>query len=197
MEVSYKKDIRNNYLVIPGEDGENKDDYCIQMLKANDIPGIIRPDIRIIDNRVLYYYDISSKQSMEILFEKASINYEKLKSIFISLTKVIDQTYEYLLSENDIILNPEYIYMDPDSDNINICYLPGYNSDLKKQLILFLEYIMNKVEYKDHDAVLYIYNLYSLCRSDSFSYDKFLSYIREEIPDRPVKPPMGEQPPWI
>lgn len=194
MEVSYKKDLRNNYLVIPKDDGDSKEDYCIAMLQANTIQGIIGPDIRIIDNRILYYYDITSKQSLEILYEKTPINFEQLRNLFFNMTEIIDLAYEYLLNENDLVLDPKYIYYNLSSKKINICYLPGYNTDIRKQLIYLIEYIMNKVEYKDNEAVLYIYNLYAICREEGFPYDKFLMQIKESRHDSPIKLEIRKKP---
>ena len=34
---------------------------------------------------------------------------------------------------------------------------------------------MNKIDYKDKEAVLLVYNLYAICRKDSFSYEDLLS----------------------
>lgn len=187
MEVSYKKDLRNNYLVIPKDESCSEEAYCVRMLHSNSVPGIIKPDQRIIDNRILYYYDITSLQSLEIIYEKTSMSYLRLKNFFLNLTDTIEQTYEYLLNENDLVLMPKHIYMDLSSEKLYICYLPGYNKDIRNQLADLIEYIMNKVEYQDKEAVLYIYNLYAVCREESFSYNKLLLTIKENKQDNPNK----------
>jgi len=188
MEVSYRKDLRNNYLVIAKEAGCNDEDYCLRMLQANTIPGIIRPDLRIIDNQIFYYFDITSKQSLEIIYEKTPITYEQIRSFFLNVVEITDHAYEYLLNENNLVLDPKYIYTDLLSEKIFTCYLPGYNKDIRKQLINLIEFIMNKVDYKDNGAVLYIYNLYAVCREDGFSYDKFLLQIKDNKKDSLIKP---------
>lgn len=180
MEVNFIKDLRHNYLVIPEEDRSNDEAYCIKMLQANSISGILRPDQRIIDNRVLYYYDITSKQSIQIIYEKTAINYNQLKALLKNLAEIIDKTYEYLLNENDLLLDPEYIFTELSTGQIYVCYLTGYNKDLRKQLISLVEYLMNKVDHKDKDAVFFIYNLYSMCRNEDFSYNNLLQAINED-----------------
>lgn len=187
MEVSYKKDLRHNYLVIAKSSNSNEEAYCVRMLQANSIKGILRPEPRIIDNQALLYYDISSKQSLEIIYAKTAIKYEQLNKLFLNLTKIIDQTYEYLLNENDLVLEPKHIFMELSSGEIYICYLPGYNKDIREQLVSLIEYMMNKVEYKDKEAVLYIYNLYSVCREEGFSYINLLLAIKGDKSDNPIK----------
>jgi len=148
MEVSYIKDLHNNYLVLPKGD-DNGETYCVRMLQANSIEGIIKPDKRTIDNSILYYYDITAKQTIDILYNKNPINLEQIRSLFTSLSDIIEQSYKYLLNENDLLINPEYIYYELASMQVRVCYLPGYNKDIRKQMASLIEYIMNKVEYKD------------------------------------------------
>ncbi|NLY48895.1 MAG: FHA domain-containing protein [Clostridiales bacterium] len=178
MEVGYKKDIRNSYLVIQMTDNCSSEAYCVNMLQENRVEGIIKPEPRNIDNRVLYYYDITSRQSLETVYIKKSIRYEKIKNLFMDLADIIERTYEYLLNENDLVLKPEHIYMDLDKEKTWLCYLPGYGRDIGAQITALVEYIMNKVEYSDKEAVLYTYNLYAACRDGGFSFNHLLSVIR-------------------
>ena len=127
MEVSYKRDLHSSYLVLHKKDNSDDEYYCVHMLQANNLKGVIRPEPRTIDNRVLYYYDITSKQSMETLYTKNTISYERVKGLFSNLADLVEQTYEYLLNENDLILEPEHMYIDLATTQLNICYYPGYN----------------------------------------------------------------------
>jgi len=185
MEVSYIKDLHNNYLVLPKGD-DNGETYCVRMLQANSIEGIIKPDKRTIDNSILYYYDITAKQTIDILYNKNPINLEQIRSLFTSLSDIIEQSYKYLLNENDLLINPEYIYYELASMQVRVCYLPGYNKDIRKQMASLIEYIMNKVEYKDKEAVLYVYNLYAVCRNEEYSFINLLSAIKEKIEGNPA-----------
>lgn len=183
MEASYKKDFRHNYLVLPRTENSKGEDYCVQMLQANSVKGIIRPEPRTIDNHVLYYYDITSTQAFEIIYSKSTMNYKQIKRIFSDLADLLEQTDEYLLNENDLILVPEHVYIGLSAEQINVCYLPGYNKDIKNQMTAFIEHILNKVDHKQKDAVLYIYNLYKVCREDGNSFNELLSAIRENNTD--------------
>lgn len=187
MDISYKKDLRHNYLVIPRPDDANDETYCVYMLEANTIDSILRPEPRTIDNQVFYYYDITAKQSLDTIYIKNSINYEKLKGLFIDIANFIEQAYEYLLNENDLLLKPEHIYVELSTGRTNLVYLPGYNRGFDKQISSLIEYLMNKVKYNDKEAVLYIYNLYAACREEGCCFNNLLSVIRDEILDRSNK----------
>lgn len=187
MEASYIKDLHHSYLVLPKSDDRNEEVYCVRMLQANSIKGIIKPDPRTIDNKVLYYFDITSKQSIEVLHSKNAIKQEEIRRLFISLADLIEESYEYLLNENNLLIEPEYIYFDLSTSQIKVCYLPSYNKDVRKQMVALIEHIMNKVEYKDKEAVLYVYNLYAVCRDEGHSFINLLSAIREKGQDKPLK----------
>lgn len=187
MEVTYRKDLHHNYLVIAKPDNNDDEVYCVYMLQANSIEGIIRPEPRVIDNQVLYYYDITGKQALDTVYVKGRIEYEQLRRLFTKLADLIECSYEYLLSENDLVIAAEHIYIELTSSRIYIAYLPGHRQDIKNQLTALIEYLMNKVDYSDKDAVLYIYNLYAVCCNEGYSFNNLLSAIREEITDKATK----------
>lgn len=180
MKITYKKDLHHNYLVVPADQKNTDEAYCVKMLQANNISGIIKPEHRIIDGQVHYYFDITSKQSLDTIHAKTTINYDKIKRLFIDLIDIISRSYEYLLNENDLLIYPEHIYIELSSGQADICYLPGYNKDLAKQIVELVEYIMNKIDYKDKEAVLYVYNIYSICKEDGISFNTLNEVIRRD-----------------
>lgn len=180
MVVSYRKDIHHSYIVLPKNEGFCEEAYCVRMLQANSIVGIIKPDSRTIDSQVLYYYDITSKQSLDIIYGTNQVNNDQIGRLYTSLVEIIEKAYEYLLNENDLVLVPEHIYIELSTGQVNVCYLPGYNCNIKDQMTALVEYILNKVDYKDKDAVFYAYNLYSVCRNEGFSFNTFKLAIKEK-----------------
>ena len=186
MEISYIKDIHHNYLVVSANEEKSDEAYCVKMLEANSIGGIIRPENRIIDGQVLYYYEITSKQSFDIIYAKAAINYEKIRRLFTDLLEIINQAYEYLLNANDLVIDPEHIYIELSTRQAYVCYLPGYNTEINKQIIKLIEYIMNKLEYKDKEAVLYVYNLYSICKEEGASFNNFYEAVKKDKLEGPI-----------
>ena len=60
MKTFYKNDLKKAFLILETEEGE-KEDYQIVMLQENDIEGLLKTDVRNVNNRSHYYYDISGK----------------------------------------------------------------------------------------------------------------------------------------
>ena len=78
MKACYKNDLKKAYLILEGVESE-AEDYQIYMLKENTIPGLLKTDIRYVDNISQYYYDISGKVSLKAIHEKANLSYEEMK----------------------------------------------------------------------------------------------------------------------
>lgn len=182
MKVEYKKDIRHNYMILSEENHDGIEPYCIKMLEHQDIAGVLVLEQRIMDNRYLFYYDITGKQSMCNLIDKAAITYDKLKQLIITIIKTLEKAYDYLLPEDDFILLPEYIYLDIISNSPSLCFFSGYNKNGREQLIRLIEYLMNKVDYNDKEAVLLVYQLYATSREEGFTFHQLKEILHGQNP---------------
>lgn len=88
MKACYKNDLKKAYLILEGVESE-AEDYQIYMLKENTIPGLLKTDIRYVDNISQYYYDISGKVSLKAIHEKANLSYEEMKNLVYALLRTI------------------------------------------------------------------------------------------------------------
>jgi hypothetical protein len=147
-----------------------KEDYCIRMLEKQVLPGVLPLQQRHMDNKTLFYYDITGKQSMLNLYAKASLSYEMLMQLISYILETVELAYEYLIPEDDFILNPEFIYVDVVTNAPSLCFLSGYRRDSKGQMSNLLEYLMNKVDYNDKEAVLMVYRLYAVSKEDGHTF---------------------------
>ena len=91
----------------------------------------------------------------------------------------IEGSKEYLLSECDFVVEPDYIYISLPAYEVSLCYLAGYEKDITDQLIRLIEYLMNKVDYNDEQGVLLIYGLYKISREESLTLDKFKTFLNK------------------
>lgn len=166
-------------MVITKDVGEI-DTYSKKMLEHQNIEGFLPFQSRSMDNNLLFYYDISSKQSLVTLFEKSRVTYQTVKIICAEILMTIERAYEYLLSENDFLLQVDYIYLEVSSYKPALCFIPGYNYDIRKQMIVFLEYLMNKVDYNDKEAVFIVYRLYAISKEEGYTFDDLMKALQSE-----------------
>lgn len=180
MEAEYIKDMQGSYLVLEGIEGCTNL-YQVKMLLNNNISGILEAEIRCIDEKDLFYYNITSKEKLLSAYEKQSLSYDLIKHLLLNLIEIIENSSEFLLSENDFVLEPEYIYMDQKSKKPCLCYYVGYQTSLNEQLNNLIEYLMNKVDYKDEKAVLLVYSLYKEIKENNATFDKLKIELNKNL----------------
>lgn len=180
MKVEYKKDLRHNYMVITQEDQQDIEPYSIKILEHQSMDGTLPVSMKRMDDKLLFYYDITAKQSLTTLLDRATLKADELKNLYISILQILAAAYDYLLSEDNFLLSPEYIYVDISTVKPYLCYLPGYKTNIDQQMTGFMEYLMNRIDYNDKEAVILVYRLYAVCRETGFIYDQLMDVLRAQ-----------------
>ncbi|MDF2513018.1 MAG: hypothetical protein K0S04_2884 [Herbinix sp.] len=171
MEVEYKKDLRHSYMVIPLVDLINISDYCIKLLEHQRVEGVLSLERRVIDNQRMLYYEITSKQALQSILVKATLTFEQLKGFCEHILLTLERAYEYLLPEDDFVLSPEHIYLNISNFEPELCFFPGYQKNIRDQIRGLMEYLMNKIDYTDKEAVLLVYQLYAVSREEGYRFE--------------------------
>lgn len=183
MEVEYRKDIKHNYIVIKKKENKENDtseSFCIKMLERQQIQGILPLEQKRMDDNFLLYYDITSKQSMSVLLDKTVLSYEKVRQLFTDIIGIMERAFDYLLPEDNFILQPDYIFMGVSTKEPSLCFLPGYAKPIKEQMNGLIEYLMNKVDYNDKEAVLLVYSLYAASREEGYTFEHLLAVLQNK-----------------
>lgn len=154
------KDLSSNYMVLCPS-GKEEESFTLKMLARNEIDGLLKIEIKVIDNQKYYYYDITGKQPLSEMVASCPVSFLQLQKIYGKLLVLPDICREFLIHENGIFVNPDFIYVDM-SWHIWFCYYPGLDEALQEQMEKFTEYLLNRVDYKEERAVLAIYALYQV-----------------------------------
>ena len=84
---------------------------------------------------------------------------------------------EYLLNPCQLILEPEYIYLDAEKNNVRFCYMPGFHGEIQEQFQNLAEYLLPKLDHEDGKAVMLGDSVYRRALEDSFH----LEHIKQEL----------------
>ena len=93
--IEYVNDYKHNYLT---EICEDEDDFSLRMLMENDIPGLLRPEIRHMDGETKLYYCISGKQNLSNLFVNKNIGKKDFFSLLHSIYQLTGLAEEFFFS---------------------------------------------------------------------------------------------------
>lgn len=177
MRVEYKRDMNHNYLILGGEQEVDTSSYQVRMLAGNVLPSILKCRLQGLDGEIMFCYEITSKQSLTSIYEEKKFGLEDLQLIFGGFVQVMEEMVEYLLNPDQIILDPNFIYIDIEKRSLYFCYLPGYEKELREQFQIFTEFILPKLDHEDSRAIVLGYGIYRRALEDSFH----LEHMKQEL----------------
>lgn len=177
MEVEYHKDFRHNYLILKNTQVP-VDIYQCKMITGNRIKGLLPCKERHINGDMLLYYEITSKQSIASLYETGSITMSQMKMIFRQLQLLGESISKFLLNESCLILNPEYIYVDVETEELFFLYYPFEVEETNMKALL--EFLVDKVNKDEAEAVEAAYKMLELAEKEQFVLDEILQWFEED-----------------
>lgn len=173
MKISYRREMKHNYMIVEPEES----DWCsyeCRMLEANAVEGILGFQLNQTDGQPRFYYEISSKQPLARILENQKIREAQLRRLILSLTQVLDRMERYLLPEGSILLEPEYIYIEPETFSVWLCLIPGRKEPFSENFGKLLEYLLGKVDHQDKDSVVLAYGLFQESRRENYGMQDIL-----------------------
>lgn len=184
-ETKYYKDYRHNYLIVKGEGSDNI--YLRRMVTGNTIAGLLPCREKHINGEILLYYEITSKQSLASVYENARISMKQMRKLLLQLRITWEEMSRYLLEESGLVLLPEYIYVDVETGEMLFLYYPFLREDLssseEKYMVSLLEFLMDRVDSEDRQAVEAVYKMYELAEKEQFVMDEILQWFEQDYED--------------
>ncbi|MEG0368729.1 MAG: DUF6382 domain-containing protein [Hungatella sp.] len=182
MEISYRREMNHNYLMI--EENRDEHGYAAKMMLNNPIEGLLRLRIKKMDVQSFFCYEITSKQPLGRLLEHRAITAEEIRCLLLEIASTINRMESFLLKEEEILLQPDFIYVDPDSFQPGLCLIPGRKADFPNDLSKLLEYLLGKVDYQDKDSVVMAYALYRESLKENYGMEDLLKLLFSKREDR-------------
>ena len=165
VQVEYKKEWMDTYLWVLSEN-QIQDSYVEKMLLHNQGEGRLEFSKQQKEGEEYYCYKITGKKALNSVYSMMTIGERQIRGILQQLFKILESGKEYLLKEEDFVLSPNYIFATFPQMEIELCYVPGYHIPLKEQLEGLFEYLLNRVDYDDKNAVELLYNCYMFCMKE-------------------------------
>ena len=89
-----------------------------KMITENDITGILSTKITKINSDTVFMYDISSMQSLAVLYEKKTYSASDIDNILESLYRTVKNMAPYFLDVNNLIVDKDLIFMNMENGKI-------------------------------------------------------------------------------
>lgn len=202
MKSEIKKDMKKNYLVLQeentkkavsdGESGEEQvsstgltvsglsTEFYLKMMLNNEIPGLLEFELRVINNKSHYYYDVTGLKTLETQASQGNFTHAQLKEILGQMINIIEEGKEYFLKEEDYILGEKYMYWSEARSRLSLCYYPNYNSNIQEQIKDFTIFLMNHINYQEEAAVIMVYGFNKISTQEDCSFEKFKEVLEKK-----------------
>ncbi len=172
MNVEYKRDLQNNYLILEAPQEVDAEDYHLKMAEQNPIPGLLSFHSARKDGVLYLHYEITSKQPLESIFEKRLMGYEDIFSLLVGIREALEAMQKFLLDPAQLVFDPQYLFVDADRRRVQLCYLPG--NDGRFPISLLAEFILKRLDHREQKAVDLGYNFYQKTTEENFSLQRTL-----------------------
>ena len=159
MKTEFKREMNRNYMVLHPEK-EIGGSYALRMLSENRINGLLPFQEKRIDGETFLYFNITSRQSLARMMEYRSFKAKEIRQITSDLIVTMTALERFLMDGDQLCLEPDMTYVDPDDLKANFCLLPGSESRFEESFRKLARYILDHVDHTDGDAVVLAFALF-------------------------------------
>ncbi len=181
-----------SYLLIPEEmvcgDSEEWDQYM-----ALGIRGLLSCKHCYRNGESYWSYDITGKQSLDDYYKEREIDFADCRCLLLSLDRILRRMYECLLSEEELRLEAEMMYIGMDEKELQLVYGRCGTGNFTMQIKQFAEYVIEHIDYQDERAVALAHQFYKYASADSFNMGEFLSENHAHLNPEEMEPACDEE----
>ncbi len=129
LHATYRRELNRSYLVLNNEIPNLPERYSYRMVAKNKIRSLLPCQERSVDGESFLYYDISSRQPLERLYEGRQMQAADIRQVLEALSAALSDLEEYLLGGESILLDPAMIFADVETEELFFCFYPTATAD--------------------------------------------------------------------
>lgn len=184
-DINYKKSMGKNYMYFEPTEAllehthntPYTEDFRIKMVKENHINNILHTHIQYVNNTPTFYYDITGLQSLKVILDNISLDYNMLCLLFSGIYNGLISCENYMLKPDHLLLSEEHLFVSADFSRVGLCYFPLNATDFTSSIRSLFDYLLKKVNHRDEQCVYLAYTIHKECHGNDFSMNKLYSYL--------------------
>lgn len=157
---------------------EMNETYSLRMLSENRITGLLPFREKRVDGESYLYFNITSKQALSRMMEYRSFTAKEIRQIMEDLLMAMASLEKFLMDGDQLALDPDLIYVDPDDLKANFCFIPGTEGSFEINFRKLSRYILDHVDHTDGDAVILAFALFKAGEKENFGIADLESCLR-------------------
>ena len=124
LKISYETLGVSSYMTVQCPSDMEVIHYQLETLMSNEIANLLTASRQIMDGDTVIYYNITSQIPLSQVLEKRKLKRKELLNLIEGAIVAIRDASAYRLPAEGIVLDPDYIYVDPGSCRPAFPYLP-------------------------------------------------------------------------
>lgn len=177
LAAKYFRDYKHNYMILPCESRQPEKSYQCRQLTSNKIEEILHCSMRHVNGMTYFYYDISSRTTMESLYRDRQMSYRQIRELFEQLYSMYCRVGDFFLDETRLVFLPEYIFYDLSRKKYIGLYYPDYQEDRPYEALM--DYLLEHMDNGDERLADCIYQIYERAEDSGFSLWDALQILAE------------------
>ncbi|MDR0220289.1 MAG: DUF6382 domain-containing protein, partial [Lachnospiraceae bacterium] len=169
LQTKYYKDLHHNYLIAGCPVAAEGEHYQLRMVTDNQIAGLLPVSKRHINGEALLYYRVNSLQVLRTMFEQRKMDRAAVVRLLGGLSRALRELQNYLLGDAGLVLAPEHIYLNWESEEVFFLYYP-YEGEIEvNQMRILFEYLVRVIDHRDPELTDVVYGLCQLAENEAFT----------------------------
>lgn len=203
MNFKYENQESNTYLVYEVGENEQLDSMSLGMLTNNRITGLAPMLFTQMNMSKYLKYNVTSKVSLQSFFSGV-VNRKRMIGVLNGIVDALLSASDYMIGEDSILLNVEYIFTDVSTCETSLICLPIKHNEEYVDVGSFIKNIMFTTKFDQTENCDYVAHIFNFLNSNPvfnlFEFKKLLetfdtnTQTQQPVHNEPVKTQPVQQP---
>lgn len=177
LEPRYFRDYKHSYIILRCEMAQPDKSYQCKLLTSDKIEEILRCSLRHVNGESYFYYEISSKTTLDNLYHDRQMSFKQVRDLLEQLYGIYCKLGDYFMEETKLVLLPQFIYYDLTRKKYIGLYYPDYEEDRFGETLM--NFLLEHADNQDERLINCVYQMYERMEEDSFSLEDALWILGE------------------
>ncbi len=184
IEAKYFRDYRHNYMILQCGQEAAVRSYQYKILTSDKIREILRCSVRHINGTTYYYYDISSRTTLQNLYQSTKMSYGQVRDLLWQIRGICDRLAGFFMEESALVLLPEHIYYDLSTKRYIGLYYPDYQMAGTQAYEPLMNFLIEHIDAKDRQLAENMYRICEMAGEPHFLLEDALQILEEGTEER-------------
>lgn len=183
MQKEIIKNLNKDYLRMECDALPETNRYEYRMMNVDSICGLLPCHIRFLNGRAYLYYDISATKSFSSVYTQRKITGKDMEKLAQAIRSTMESLEKHLLEGENLVFDPELIFMDTQTEDIYFLYYPYYSESVGLNFLKLAEFVSTHIDHEDDTLVEKTYQLYerTVSCNDKLPLNEIFQFMENDM----------------